>query len=184
MSTSPIATYSFLPWLRQGIANQITAADHAANVKVRATIQVALELAGAMGQGTPITHAINKPVELYGPGDIVGIESRAIVRTDPRDWVTNFEDNYLPFVEFYDEDFPWRYTPAAPDASKTRLRPWITLVILRKDETADEFDEGAAGLVRPLPFIQLKGTAAALYGSLAIGTIRVQSSNGYGLSSS
>src|SRR5207237_730661 len=71
--------------------------------------------------------------------------------------------NYLPFVEFYDEDFPWRYTPAAPDGSRTRLRPWITLVVLRKDETVDEFDEGPRGGIRPLPFIRLKTPAAAAF---------------------
>ena len=49
--------------------------------------------------------------QLYGPGDIIGIDRNAIVRTEPRNLVTNFETNYLPFVEFYDEDFPWRYTP-------------------------------------------------------------------------
>ena len=29
----------------------------------------------------------------------------------------DFEPNYLPFVEFYDEDFPWRYTPAPAGAA-------------------------------------------------------------------
>ena len=42
--------------------------------------------------------------QLYGAGDIIGIESRAIVRTEPRHWITNFETNYLPFIEFYEED--------------------------------------------------------------------------------
>ena len=35
-----------------------------------------------------------------------------VVRTEPLNWITDFEPNYLPFVEFYDEDFAWRYTPA------------------------------------------------------------------------
>ena len=46
------------------------------------------------------------PSQLYGPGDIIGIDAGLIVRTEPRHWITNFETNYLPFVEFYDEDFP------------------------------------------------------------------------------
>ena len=51
-------------------------------------------------------------MQLVGPGDIVGINRRAVVRTEPRNGVTDFEPNYLAFIEFYDEDFPWRYTPA------------------------------------------------------------------------
>lgn len=163
MSSSPIATYSFLPWLRQGIANQIASADGDASVTLRAKIPVNLEISGEALSGPPLTQPVHKNVDLYGPGDILGIESRAIVRTEPRNWITNFEPNYLPFVEFYDEDFPWRYTPAAPDGSRTRLRPWLTLVVLRKDETADEFDEGVTSPNRPLPYIQLKGNAAAIF---------------------
>ena len=35
--TTPLGTYSFLPWLRQGIANTIDAADGDATVAARAT---------------------------------------------------------------------------------------------------------------------------------------------------
>ena len=50
-------------------------------------------------------------------------------------------------IEFYDEDFPWRYTPAAPDGGK--LRPWIALIVLKETE----FTEGQNVLNRPLPYI-------------------------------
>ena len=52
--------------------------------------------------GRPVGGARRQPatvvrdVELYGPGDIVGIERSAIVKVEPRDWITNFEPNYLP----------------------------------------------------------------------------------------
>ena len=123
-----LGTYTFLPWLRQGIANKIQAADLDASVKVRAKINVKLDLKGCGGEAGDVNSPISKNVALYGPGDIIGIEARAIIKTEPHNWITNFEPNYLPFVEFYDEDFPWRYTPAAPSAG--RLRPWITLVVL------------------------------------------------------
>jgi hypothetical protein len=161
MSTSPIATYSFLPWLRQGIANQISSADGDPSVILRAKIPVNLEIAGETSP--PVTQAVNKNVELYGPGDILGIEPRAIVRTEPRRWITNFESNYLPFIEFYDEDFPWRYTPAAPDGSRTRLRPWLTLVVLRNDQTLKEFENGVPSQDRPLPYIKLASDPATVF---------------------
>src|SRR5687767_13724588 len=107
-----LGTYSFLPWLRQGLANQIQSTDFDKSVNVQ------LELKGNKPDGNPEKLPLNRPVALFGPGDIVGIERRAIVRVEPRDWITNFEPNYLAHIEFYDEDLPWRYTPAAPDLSK------------------------------------------------------------------
>src|SRR6267142_6674585 len=128
---SPLGTYSFLPWLRQGMANQIASPDFDNTVRVRAHIDVRVEGRGDKLDGGTDAVSVDHPVSLFGPADIVGIEQRAIVRTEPRNWITNFEPNYLPHIEFYDEDFLWRYTPAAADA-KARLRPWITLIVLKE----------------------------------------------------
>ncbi len=147
----PLGTYSFLPWLRQGLANQITSADFDASVKVRAQVRVDLELTGNKVGGGLQTVAVSRNVALFGPGDITGIETRAIVRTEPRNWATNFEPNYVAHIEFYDEDFPWRYTPAAPDLGLSRLRPWIALIVL----SDDEFTDGRDSRDRPLPYIDL-----------------------------
>jgi hypothetical protein len=150
--TRPLGTHSFLPWLRQGIANEIQSPDFDTSVRVRASVEVNLAVTGeAVGGGTVQTTPVTRSVELFGPGDIVGIDRRAIVRTEPRDWITNFEPNYLAHIEFYDEDFPWRYTPAAPDLAKGRLRPWIALVVLEEGE----FTEGQAPGDRPLPYIEV-----------------------------
>jgi hypothetical protein len=146
---SPLPTYTFFPWLREGVANNITSADLDSNVKVRASVQVDLHLNADKLDGGTQTETITRPVSLYGPGDIVGIETRAIIRTEPRNWITNFEPNYLACIEFYDEDFPWRYTPAAP--GNHRLRPWIVLVVLKEGE----FEEGRNIQGRPLPFISV-----------------------------
>jgi hypothetical protein len=146
----PLASYSFLPWLRSGIANTITSADGDQAIATRATTHVALQLEGQpVGGGAPLTQAFAQDVALYSPADIVGIDERAIVRTEPRDWITNFESNYLAAIDFYDADFPWRYTPAAPDASQLKLRPWLALVVL----TESEFSEGKDMTGRPLPYI-------------------------------
>jgi hypothetical protein len=147
---SPVATYSFLPWLRKGIANTIVTADGDTAVKTRASVHVELKLTGDPVSGDdPLTQTFPQEIALYSPGDIVGIDARGVVRTEPRHLVGNFESNFLPAVDFYDEDFPWRYTPAAPDASRLRLRPWITLVVLGEHE----FEDGKSISGRPLPFI-------------------------------
>jgi len=147
---SDYPSYSFLPWLRQGIANTITTADGDASVKTRAAVNVSLQASGAaVGGGPAINQTVSQNIALYGPGDIVGIDAKAIIRTDPRPWITNYESNYLAAVEFYDEDFPWRYTPSAPDGSGLHLRPWIFLLVLKEGE----FTEGQNTLGRPLPYI-------------------------------
>ena len=69
------------------------------------------------------------------------------MRTEPRDWVTNFESNYLAAIDFYDEDLPWRYTPAPPEG--LQLLPWLALVVLQEGEFAEA--KNIAG--RPLPFV-------------------------------
>ena len=123
--TTP-ASYAFLPWLRRGV---IGLADNS-NVPNADTRQLTLTL-NATGEGeAPVP--VKRTVRLYGPEDITGIDPRAIVRTLPGNGVGNFEYNYLCGIEFYDEDFPWRYTPALPADSK--LPPWIWLVVLKDDE--------------------------------------------------
>jgi hypothetical protein len=154
---SPVATYSFLPWLRQGIANNIQQADNDSSVLVRASIPISLKLNGKKPDGSDINEGVNKNVELYGPGDIVGIDSRAIVKTEPRNWITNFEPNYLPYIDFYDEDFPWRYTPAK--ANGHSLRPWLTLVVLKEDE----FEEIQINQQNILPQFKLKKPSAQVF---------------------
>jgi hypothetical protein len=152
---STLGTYTFLPWLRSGLANRITAQDGPGGPPLRANVRVELELTGAaLGDGATLTRPVPRDVDLYGPGDIVGIDPRAIVRTEPRHWITNFEPNYLAAIEFYDEDFPWRYTPAAPSTTgPSRLRPWITLVVLAEGEFDDVSVPG-----RPLPSVTLEGS--------------------------
>lgn len=149
--------YSFLPWARQGLANRITAVDRDVNVVLRAAIPVALQMTAKTLDGAGSVTDINRSTQLYGPGDVLGIEARAVVRVEPRHLTTNFEPNYLAAIEFYDEDFPWRYTPAAPDAAGARLRPWITLVVLAEGEFAEgrATANPATGDMRPLPYVAI-----------------------------
>ena len=151
-------TYSFLAWLRTGVANDIVQPDGDPAVIVRAALPLDVTLTGTRRDGSTDTHLVHRDISLYGPGDIIGVETRAVVKVEPRDWITNFEPNYLPYVEFYDEDFPWRYVPAAADRGKHRLRPWLALLVLSETE----FHDGQDLLGKPLPYIELEpGVQAA-----------------------
>ena len=52
-------------------------------------------------------------------------------------WITNFEPNYLAAIDFYDEDFPWRYTPVAPDTPGIGCGRGSCCVVLEEDEFED-----------------------------------------------
>ncbi len=122
-----IARYQFHAWARKGVSTNIIEHDDlgtgTATVKEHAEIPISVTLNST---------AVTKKFSLIGPGDIIGIDSHMIVRTEPINWITDFEPNYLAFIEFYDEDFIWRYTPAGVSGAK--LRPWLFLLILKESE--------------------------------------------------
>lgn len=136
------AFYSFLPYIRTGLNNYRPATDQpggsSATERTGFTLDIDLRATGISG-GTQQS-VVQKQFALKGPGDVTGINKDEIVRISPENWLTNYEPNYLPFIEFYDEDFCWRYTPAksrkdGPAAEyRYRLRPWVTLVVLKDEE--------------------------------------------------
>lgn len=149
--------YSFLPHLRQGLSGLLTYPDPLSgngNFNERASVQLNVSLATTLAPGgTPNSGSmtVNRPVLLKGPGDITGINNSAILKVSPANWVTNMEPNYLPYIEFYDEDFPWRYTPAkAKDegGNKKKLRPWISLVVLEESEFKEMPFNGIATTIK------------------------------------
>src|SRR5216684_3396080 len=118
------ATVSFLSWARQGLAAR---SGIGAGIKGgRLSLPVSLRLNAANLNALP--------VQLYGPGDVTGIDANEIVRVEPQPLMASFEPNYFPFIEFNHPDFPWMFTPAFADVSGI-LRPWLCLVVVRKDST-------------------------------------------------
>ena len=139
---SSFSKYIFAPWVRQGISNNINETDTlgtgTSSETERAEIAVKVNWSG----GT-----IEKSAQLIGPGDIKSISQEAILKVSPLAASKDMESNYFPFIEFYEPDFPWRYTPASPTenvsaADKTKLRPWLALVVLEdeNDGASAEFE--------------------------------------------
>src|SRR5436190_10153277 len=148
MSDTPLGRYHFLAWSRRGIDASMDAPDAGALPK-RATLNVKLSLSVKQGATDVVVNPDPIPVQLYGPGDIVGIDPRHIVRTEPRNLTVNYEPNYLCAIEFDGPDFPWLFTPAAPNGD--RLHPWLALVVLKPEE----FDPPSLA-PNPLPAISIK----------------------------
>jgi hypothetical protein len=101
MTDTPIASYTFLPFARQGLGGRLQEADQAVVSGIRASIPLTLRINADLIDGSASSQDVPKTIHLYGPGDIIGIDRDAIVRSEPRHLVTNFETNYLPFLEFY-----------------------------------------------------------------------------------
>ena len=151
-----LPSYGFLPWARQGVASKISETDtlgsSEGNAMVRADLPAELDIQYTNLDGSVQVSTITKQIQVVGPGDVLSIDAKAIVRTEPRKGVTNYEDNGLPYIEFYEEDFLWRYSPATaanPNGNHTRLRPWLALVALRDDEYTIKQNPGG------LPYISV-----------------------------
>lgn len=120
-----MTAYRFVPWTRQGLVAGIVDPDPLdgtmqSHANIPARVQV--------NNGTQV----GVDVSLYGPGDVIGVDGRGIVRVDPTPSATNVEPNYLAAIEFHRPDFPWMFTPASPGTNQ-RLRPWLVLVVVGRD---------------------------------------------------
>lgn len=143
MTDDNLAQYSFVPWFQRGAAADIVATDDlTATATGRAQLAVQLSLSyQPLGGGAAASNpTINRTVELIGPGDVTGLRPEAVLRTYPPAGSRDASPGELAYLEFYDEDLPWRYTPAraatvsAGGASYPRLRPWLALLVLREGE--------------------------------------------------
>jgi hypothetical protein len=143
-----VANHIFLPYVQPGVAEHIAdssidtlAADQPSVI----TMQVRLVVN---------TDTVDKTLRLYGPGDVTGIDPHQVVRTEPRPGTTEFEPNYFAAIEFDRPDFPWLFTPAKADA-QGRLRPWICLVVVRRQPGVELRPPGA----QPLPTLNILAPA-------------------------
>ncbi|PSJ37669.1 hypothetical protein [Allosphingosinicella deserti] len=139
MSDTAQARYTFLPYVRRGLSAVLEGSAAAGRLK----LPVQLKLSGTGGEDV-----VDVPLRLHGPGDVIGIDPAEVIRTEPRRETADFDPNYFPAVEFDSPDFPWMFTPEAPDGGL--LRPWLCLVVVR-DHTPNSL---SADQTRPLPVLE------------------------------
>ena len=134
------AVYGFLPWVRTGLASMATTppTQNFVNLEVSLTVNT--------------TAAPPVSVRLFGPGQVTGIDPRAIVRMEPKPGTVSFEPNYFPAVEFATPDFPWMFSPAVPNGAA--LRPWLCLVCVKVQPGVALTPRGTA-----LPLLQFSSPA-------------------------
>jgi hypothetical protein len=149
------ATYHFLSFVRSGFAASITQPDtFGAGQPALAKASVGVSVSGVPN---PVTHQ----AVVRGPGDVVGLAARQVVRTDPIDGAVGVEPNYFAQIEFDRPDLPWLFTPAA--AAGERLRPWLVLVVVDLDGPHPCTLSNAS----PLPQLHVPADAASQLPDLA-----------------
>ena len=136
------ATYTFLPWARRGLAAGLgDAADVSAPPPRRQRLPVTLRVETDAGDrdvtvGQPPGGGTGPGLRLFGPGDVLALDPRAVTRVEPPPGSSTFKPNDLPLVEFARPDLPWLFTPAGPDPQE-RVLPWLCLVCVRDDGDAE-----------------------------------------------
>lgn len=145
------AAYRFLPWARRGLSTMVAAPDAGQDLPQRPSLAAGLTVSGAGSHGVDLS--------LYGPADVIGIDPRLIIRTDPKPHTTDCEPNYLAGIEFDLPELPWLFSPASAGAQE-HLRPWLVLVVL---ETSGDSRVALPRVEpgRPLPFLELTSQQVA-----------------------
>ena len=164
---------TFFSELRRGAALGITRVDQAAAPpEPRALLDVHVNYDS--------NHDAATQLPLVGPGDIVGLDTRTIVRTFPKPDDNDAESDFLAYVELDQADFLWRYTPAKPQGAiplKTdRLRPWLTLIVLEEGTEFSDSDLAPPTGTAKLPLLTINDVSllTILTDAWAWGHVHVQ----------
>jgi len=149
--------YSFLPWLRQGAATAIAALDDPNTIDLPTNEAVLPIQLRVETQELPHHDQVEVALPLYGPADVIGIDQQQVIRTEPPHRTNNFLPNYFAAIEFDHPGLPWLFTPAQAEPAQGRLRPWIVLVVVRK-QTGVTLRGNEGG---PLPVLEIRAPALA-----------------------
>lgn len=148
MTDGQLGNYTFLPWLRRGVAAALPTTDPLdSSAPSRAVLAVELELNGTL---VPIQ------TRVYGPADVVGLDARLVVRRTPERDAVDVSPNCFAAVDFARDDLPWLFTPLKADTAG-RLRPWMVLVVVREQPGVRLLPPGAG----PLPVLEIDAPAVA-----------------------
>jgi hypothetical protein len=135
-----LGSFTFLPWLRRGVASEITRGE--GEPPLAGTDPARVQVPVSVTLNETLTRTV--PLSLLGAGDVTGVDGDVIIRISPPHGSFDVESNYFPLLEFDQADFPWRYTGAKAGA-ESRLTPWVSLIVLRDDEIESLVETGQRG---------------------------------------
>ena len=127
-----MSTAYFLPYLRKGLANSISSPmdKNATRAVVKVTPKAKMVDVNKVEKSVDLN---TQTVELFGPADVKSLSKKAVSRmSPPSTGDVKLNSSYMPYVEFYEEDLPWRYTPV--NAESGDFHPWLVLIAVKPDE--------------------------------------------------
>jgi hypothetical protein len=153
VANDTLAKLSFVSALQRGLAAGVDKEDVFPRTDGEARTHAKVDLNFNNNQ------TANVDLALVGPGDIVGLDTRTIVRVYPRRDDNDAEFEHFAAVEFDQADLLWRYTPAratgSAAAKEDKLRPWLTLVVLQEGPEFKDTDLAPASPTQRLPILSV-----------------------------
>ena len=124
-----------LPYYRKGLSNSITSSGQLKQHRATLKVNLGVELDKKVDHTRVEKLLDGQEIQLMGPADVKSVQKNAISRISPPEGAkTRLFKDYLPYVEFFEEDLPWRYTPVA--TTDADFRPWMTLIAVKEDEVS------------------------------------------------
>ena len=75
--------------------------------------------------------SLTRVFPIAGPVDVRRVSEEAIFQVVPENNSLGYSKDYMPYIEFHEEDFPWRYTPLP---ASEELPPWLMLLACKEGE--------------------------------------------------
>ena len=135
-----LGSYTFLPWVRSGLAAAIQSPVGDA---LRGTVAIGVSVQDTIGT----LQDVSKTLVLRGPGDVLGVDPGQIIRRVPQPGTINSEESFVAQIEFDRPEFPWLFSPFSPETGD-RVRPWLALVVCEISRA--ELLPGSPGLPQQL----------------------------------
>ncbi len=128
-----MASYDFVPYALTGLSAAMQTPAAGPRAKTHVTLPISDDKGGS--------DKAEQDVTLFGPGDVLGVDSGQIVRRYPSPGSTNAEETFHAHIEFDRPEVPWAFSAHTPG---DRMPPWLTLVVFERDEV--EWEPAQAGL--------------------------------------
>lgn len=146
-------------WVKKGIGTKITEVDqlgvNEGVQKHRPSIKLSMQLKSTAVQPidgkNSFTSTETKDFPVLGPGDVLNISSNAVRNFYPPSGHNGLPEEYKPYIEFWEPDFAWRYTPAKATGDSGvedgRLRPWLAVIVCEKSKYTISKNKNGVDLV-------------------------------------
>ena len=134
-------TKYYFPWVRKGLElkegdmelDTLCESGAISTKKERPSILISAKYdVTPPNGGSKLPLSVSKQIDIISSGDILNVNPKAVSKTVPARGHHGFAVELYPYIELWEPDFPWRYTPALP--KNNRLRPWIVLLVCKRED--------------------------------------------------